>query len=92
MVFYSEEVDHEQHSVSIIEFAFPYEGGVFFTINEQSQEISYDPESDEYLEIIFSDYGVNYNYNVTSFNYGEQGDTEIVYEFPFSMDLYEEDT
>lgn len=90
--FYSEEVDHEQHSVSVIQFGFPYDDWIFFKVNGQSQEISYDPESDEYLEIIFSDYGVNYNYNVASFNYGEQGDTEIVYEFPFSMDLYEEDT
>lgn len=88
----SEEVDHEQHSLSIIVFPFPYEGETFLFINGQSQEISYDPESDEYLEIIFSDYGVNYNYNVSYFNYGEQGDTEMVYEFPFGMDLYEEDT
>lgn len=92
IVFYSEELDHEHHSVSIINFAFPYEGGAFFTINGQSQTVSYDPKSDEYLEIIFSDYGVNYNYNVSSFYYGEQGGSEIVYDFPFDMDLYEEDT
>ena len=91
--FYSEEKDQLFHPVSHIEFAFPYDGGeILFEVNGQSQEISYDPESDEYLEIIFSDYGVNYNYNVTSFNYGEIGDAGIVYDFPFSMDLYEEET
>ena len=91
--FYSEEKDQLFHPVSNIEFVFPYDGSeIFFEVNGQSQEISYDPESDEYLEIIFSDYGVNYNYNVASFNYGEEGSTSMVYDFPFGMDLYEEET
>jgi len=90
--FYSEEKDQLFHPVSNIEFAFPYDGEIFFAIDEESQEISYDPERDEYLEIIFSDYGVNYNYNVFELHYGEEGDTITVYDFPFGMDLYEEET
>lgn len=89
--FYSEEKDQQHHSVSNITFTL-YSEGLFFDINGSSQEISYDPSSDEYLEIIFSDYGADYNYNVGYVMYGEQGDTEIVYDFPFDMDLYEEDT
>jgi len=91
IVLNSEEVDHEQHPVSFIDFAL-YSKGFFLTINGKSQEISYDPESDEYLEIIFSDYGADYNYSVGYFTYGEEGDTSQVYNFPFDMDLYEEDT
>lgn len=91
IVLNSEEKDQLQHPVSFIDFAL-YSEGIFLTINEKSQEISYDPESDEYLEIIFSDYGVNYNYDISYFTYGEEGDTSQVYNFPFDMDLYEEDT
>lgn len=86
----SEEQDQQLHPVSFIIFAL-YSEGFFLTINGNSQEISYDPSSDEYLEIIFSDYGADYNYAISYFNYGEEGG-EIVYDFPFDMDLYEEYT
>jgi len=89
--FNSEEKDQQLHPVSNIGLTF-YSEGLFFTINGQSQEISYDPESDEYLEIIFSDYGVNYNYNVGYIMYGEESEPSTIYNFPFDMDLYEEDT
>ena len=87
----SEEKDQLHHPVSFIDFAL-YSEGFFLTINGKSQEISYDPESDEYLEIIFSDYGVNYNYAISYFMYGEEGESSIIYNFPFDMDLYEEET
>lgn len=88
--FYSEEKDQHHHSVSNISFTL-YSEGLFLIIDGSSQEISYDPSSDEYLEIIFSDYGADYNYNVGYIMYGEHGG-EIVYDFPIDMDLYEEDT
>lgn len=87
--FYSEEIDEALHPVSVIGFTL-YSEGFFLTINGSSQEISYDPESDEYLEIIFSDYGADYNYSVGYVMYGEEGDASQVYDFPFDIQLYEE--
>lgn len=87
--FYSEEEDQQHHPVSVIDFSL-YSEGFFLTINGSSQEISYDPESDEYLEIIFSDYGADYNYSVGYVMYGEESEISQVYDFPFDMDLYEE--
>lgn len=87
--FYSEEEDQQHHPVSIITFTL-YSEGFFLTINGSSQEISYDPSSDEYLEIIFSDYGADYNYNASYVMYGEEGKASKVYDFPIDIDLYEE--
>lgn len=84
----SEEKGESLHPVSVIEFALHSEG-FFFDINGKSQEISYDPSSDEYLEIIFSDYGVNYNYSIGYVNYGDEDEPSTVYNFPFDMDLYD---
>ena len=88
---YSEEIDEALHPVSVIGFTL-YVEGLFFYINGSSQEISYDHESDEYLEIIFSDYGVNYNYSVGYVMYGDEDEPSTVYDFPFDMYLYEEHT
>jgi len=65
-------------------FAFSYDGGISFTINGQSQTVSYDPESDEYLEIIFSDYSSKQWY----FWYMMYGIDQVT-NFPFGMDFYE---
>lgn len=84
----SEEKGEVLHPVSVIDFDL-YSEGFFLTINGNSQEISYDPSSDEYLEIIFSDYGADYNYNVGYVMYGEEGEASQVYDFPIDMDLYD---
>lgn len=89
--FYSEEEDQQLHPVSNIIFSL-YSDGLFLYIDGSSQEISYDPSSDEYLEIIFSDYGADYNYNISDFKYEEEDEYDQVYNFPFDMDLYEEYT
>lgn len=68
-------------------FAYSYDGGILFTINGESQTISYDPEVDDYLEIILSDYSSKQWY----FGYMMYGIDQVT-NFPFGMDFYEEDT
>ena len=68
-------------------FYFSYDGTMTFEIEGQSITLDYDPEVDDYLEIIFSDYSSK-EWILGGFIY----ENEYLTEFPFGMELYEEDT